>query len=196
MATCAIPSGWQIVGVSPVTTARGAEKYCAGLGAVTGVSLSQRGCGRQDSTCFRQVGAPAVVPIIYPVEELMGLNPETMRAIELGVPIINGVPVSEPIPTLDIVPLISEGVAQKLLDAGFSEETVLPLTKVTTAEQKVSEVNDFMEEARDRGITPPRDILPETLIVTSVAPDVITTPPVSRGLGIALMLLLGLVMLK
>lgn len=95
------------------------------------------------------------------------------------------------VPTLDVQPLISEGVAQKLLDAGFSSDVVIPLTQVTTAVSKVSEVNDLMVEARSLGITPPRDILPETLIITPAeyAPSIISPSSIVKPLGIGLLLL-------
>ena len=93
-------------------------------------------------------------------------------------------------------PLISSGVAEKLKEAGFGSDVVDPLTKTEWSKENV---NNFIETARDLGITPPSDVKPETLVITPVEETIVnkTTATPSKLNPIALVALgLGVLFLS
>jgi hypothetical protein len=91
------------------------------------------------------------------------------------------------VPTSEVRPLISSGVAEKLKEAGFGSDVVDPLTKTGWSQNNV---DNLMEVSRDIGIIPPRDIQAQTLIVTPV--EEIQTAAISPKFNPLILLGLGL----
>lgn len=98
------------------------------------------------------------------------------------------------VPTSEVRPLISGGVADKLREAGFSESNLDVLQKGGWNQENV---NDLIAEANSLGITAPSQVDPRTLVVTPAEStqnyyyQSNISPLLLLGLGLGLLLLCG-----
>ena len=79
------------IGSSPVKTMRGGEAYCNALGGYPAWKVFGLRKNGHDQDCYSDGGVSTGVQL--PVENLMGLNPDTLTAISTGLTLKNGIPI-------------------------------------------------------------------------------------------------------